>query len=201
MREDATEMRRRAQRTADISTQFERNQAGGKRCCRAARRPAGTARRVPRIVGGAVNLVVAPKVGQVQRYVGLPRMTAPAFFRRCTTRASAAGYQRQNCGSPQLVGMPTTLNCSLTVIGKPSSGRRSPFARAASAAAAASRARSQRASKGWARPLYAAGPRDRQERTVLAQRGSASHGLRATDAARSDAADLRGVQPGHGPGQ
>ncbi len=116
MREDATEMRRRAQRTADISTQFERNQAGGKRCCRAARRPAGTARRVPRIVGGAVNLVVAPKVGQVQRYVGLPRMTAPAFFRRCTTRASAAGYQRQNCGSPQLVGMPTTLNCSLTVI-------------------------------------------------------------------------------------
>ena len=53
------------------------------------------------------------------------------------------GYQRQNCGSPQLVGMPTTLNCSLTVIGKPSSGRRSPFARAASAAAAASRARSK----------------------------------------------------------
>jgi hypothetical protein len=69
-------------------------------------------------------------------------MIAPAAFSRCTARASASGRQSLNFGSPQVVGRPATLNGSLTVIGKPSSGRCSPRAKAASAASAAIRARS-----------------------------------------------------------
>jgi hypothetical protein len=42
-----------------------------------------------------------------------------------------------------VVGRPATLNASFTVIGTPSSGRRSPRASAASASLAASRARSK----------------------------------------------------------
>ena len=55
-------------------------------------------------------------------------MIAPAALSRCTASASASGRQSWNFGWPQVVGRPATLNCSLTVIGRPSSGRRSPRA-------------------------------------------------------------------------
>jgi hypothetical protein len=69
--------------------------------------------------------------------------TAPAALSRCTVSASASGRQSRNFGLPQVVGRPATLNCSFTVIGRPRRGRRSPRANAASAAYAASRARSK----------------------------------------------------------
>src|SRR5438477_163982 len=59
----------------------------------------------------------------------LPRITAPAALRRVTASASCIGCQPLNAGMPHVVGRPATLNASLTVIGKPSSGRRSPLAK------------------------------------------------------------------------
>jgi hypothetical protein len=78
----------------------------------------------------------------VARFV-FPRITAPAPFKRATAIASSAGRQSRPIGSPQVVGRPPTLKDSLTVIGIPSNGRRSPRANAASASAAEARARSK----------------------------------------------------------
>ena len=75
--------------------------------------------------------------------IGRATAIAPAVFKRCTTRASLSGRQSLNFGSPQVVGRPVMLNCSLPVTGNPSSGLRSPRASAASAAAAVVRARSK----------------------------------------------------------
>src|SRR5499433_114503 len=55
---------------------------------------------------------------------------------------------------------------------------------------------SERVSERRARPLDAADPRTRQERPVLDEGGPAPRGVRQADAARSDDADLRGLQPG-----
>ena len=73
----------------------------------------------------------------------LPMITAPAAFSRWTATASSVGRQSLKAGMPQVVGRPATLNDSFTVIGRPSSGRRSPRASAWSAAIAAWRARSK----------------------------------------------------------
>ncbi len=73
----------------------------------------------------------------------LPRITAPAPFSRATPVESALAFQSLNGSRPQVVGSPATWWESLTVIGTPSSGRVSPLASAASAALAASRARSK----------------------------------------------------------
>ena len=70
-------------------------------------------------------------------------ITAPAAFSRATTTASSVGRQSLKAGMPQVVGRPATLNDSFTVIGRPSSGLRSPRASAWSAAIAAWRARSK----------------------------------------------------------
>jgi hypothetical protein len=68
-------------------------------------------------------------------------MIAPAALSRATATASSFGRQYWNIGMPQVIGRPATLNDSFTVIGMPSNGRRSPLAKAASAAIAAARAR------------------------------------------------------------
>ena len=53
-------------------------------------------------------------------------MTAPAPFSRLTATASSSGIQPSKAWTPQVVGRPATLKDSLTVIGTPSSGARSP---------------------------------------------------------------------------
>jgi hypothetical protein len=68
---------------------------------------------------------------------------APDALSLSTVTASAAGRQSFACGRPQVVGRPATSKDSFTVIGRPSSDRRSPRASAASAARAAARARSK----------------------------------------------------------
>src|SRR2546423_1020184 len=55
-------------------------------------------------------------------------MIAPAAFSRCTASASTSAFQSLSFGSPQVVGSPAMLNCSFTVIGRPSSGRPLPLA-------------------------------------------------------------------------
>src|SRR5665213_4488768 len=69
--EHATEMRGHADRAADIGTDLERAIAGGDRRGGAARRAARRHRGVPRIVGLAVDVVVALPVGERDRNVGL----------------------------------------------------------------------------------------------------------------------------------
>src|SRR4051794_30817800 len=73
----------------------------------------------------------------------LPRTTAPASLTRVTASASSAAIKSLCCGKPQVVGRPATLKASFTVSGRPSSGRRSPRASAASASRAAVNARSK----------------------------------------------------------
>src|SRR3954449_9476271 len=65
----------------------------------------------------------------------LPMMIAPAAFSRCAMNASA-GVLPAGGHEPPVVGMPVVLTLSLTMIGIPSNGRRSPLRRAASAASA-----------------------------------------------------------------
>jgi hypothetical protein len=69
--EDATEMRRRAQRAADIGAELQGHEAGGECRRRAARRSARGAAEIPRIIGGAVNVVVALPIPDRDRQIGL----------------------------------------------------------------------------------------------------------------------------------
>src|SRR5918999_6409082 len=71
--------------------------------------------------------------------LALPRMIAPAAFSRRTMNASP-GVLPASAHEPAVVGMPVVLMLSLTMIGIPSSGRRSPLRRAWSAARASARA-------------------------------------------------------------
>src|SRR5689334_2750599 len=64
-------MGRRAQRAADVGTEFQRHKPGRERRRAAARRAAGGARKIPRIVGRAIDLVKALPVGQMDRHIGL----------------------------------------------------------------------------------------------------------------------------------
>ena len=68
---DAAVMRRVAQRAGDVAAGAEGRQPRGKRRRFAARRATGRARQVPRVVGGAVNVIVALRVGEHVRHVGL----------------------------------------------------------------------------------------------------------------------------------
>jgi len=71
--------------------------------------------------------------------LALPRMNAPAALSRCTMNASD-GMLPARAHEPAVVGMPVVSMLSLTMIGMPSSGRWSPWRRAASAARASARA-------------------------------------------------------------
>ena len=71
MREDAAEMRRRPQRAADVRAELQRHEASGERRRRTARRAARGAAEIPRIVGGAVDLVVALPIAEIDRHIGL----------------------------------------------------------------------------------------------------------------------------------
>jgi hypothetical protein len=71
--------------------------------------------------------------------LALPMMIAPAAFSRWTMNASP-GVLPASAQEPAVVGIPVVLMLSLTMIGIPSSGRRSPLRRAASAARASARA-------------------------------------------------------------
>src|ERR687896_2662577 len=71
--------------------------------------------------------------------LALPRMIAPAAFSRSTMNASS-GVLPASAQEPAVVGIPVVLMLSLTMIGIPSSGRRSPRKRAWSAARASARA-------------------------------------------------------------
>jgi len=70
-------------------------------------------------------------------------MIAPAVFSRSTATASLGATQPLKAGLPQVDDRPSTSWLSFTVIGRPSSARRSPRPSAASAARAVSRARSK----------------------------------------------------------
>ena len=52
----------------------------------------------------------------------LPRMIAPACFSRRVIVASYGGCQPSRMREPQVVGMPTVVNTSLTATGTPASG-------------------------------------------------------------------------------
>src|SRR5919206_1343734 len=65
----------------------------------------------------------------------LPMMIAPAAFSRWMMNASG-GVLPARAQEPAVVGIPVVSMLSLTMIGIPSSGRRSPLRRAASAASA-----------------------------------------------------------------
>src|ERR671930_347307 len=71
--------------------------------------------------------------------LALPMMIAPAAFSRCAMNASA-GVLPASAQEPAVVAIPVVLTLSFTMIGIPSSGRRSPLPRAASAACASARA-------------------------------------------------------------
>jgi hypothetical protein len=73
----------------------------------------------------------------------LPMTIAPACFSRDTASASCLGMKSLNWGKPQVDGSPATSNGSFSVTGMPRRGPASRFASAASAAFAASRARSK----------------------------------------------------------
>ncbi len=71
MAENAAVVRRVANRGADVATRLDPGEARGERRGRAARGAAGRAADVPRIVGRAVNRIVALPVGQHHRHVAL----------------------------------------------------------------------------------------------------------------------------------
>jgi hypothetical protein len=70
---NAAKVRRHAQRAADIGTERQRSEAGSECRRRAAGGAAGRTAHVPRIVRGAVDVVVALPVGEHQRHVGLAK--------------------------------------------------------------------------------------------------------------------------------
>src|SRR5215470_1004364 len=82
---DATIMRWRAQRAADVRTDRERPEAGGECGGGPARRAPGGARKIPGIVGGSIDFVVALPVAQLQRYV------------RLAENESARGLEANDC--------------------------------------------------------------------------------------------------------
>ena len=67
----AAEVRRIADRAADVAAELEGREPGGEGRRRAAARAADSARRIPRIVRGAVDVVVGLEVAGVERRVGL----------------------------------------------------------------------------------------------------------------------------------
>src|ERR1700704_3925776 len=71
--------------------------------------------------------------------LALPMMIAPAAFSFCAMNASL-GVLWASAHEPAVVGMPVGSMLSLTMIGIPSSGRRSPLRRAWSAVRASARA-------------------------------------------------------------
>src|SRR5262249_30968487 len=73
----------------------------------------------------------------------LAMTTAPEAFTRVVTGASCSDRKSAHCAMPTVVRRPLTLIDSFSVMGSPSSGARSPRARAASAPSATERARSQ----------------------------------------------------------
>ena len=73
MAKDAAIVRRVADRGTDVAAGLDPGQACGQRRRRAAGRAAWCARKVPGVVGGAVDLVVALPVGEHERHVGLAK--------------------------------------------------------------------------------------------------------------------------------
>ena len=73
----------------------------------------------------------------------LPTITAPAAFSFAAT-APSADFGSNSPGQPNAVGSPARSMSSLTAIGTPSSGSRSPAATLRSAASASARAASGR---------------------------------------------------------
>ena len=69
--EDAAVMRRVADGGTDVAAEFEPGEAGRKRGGRPAGGPAGGAREVPGVVGGAVDRVEALPIRQRDRHIGL----------------------------------------------------------------------------------------------------------------------------------
>ena len=68
---DPAKMRRVANRSADIRAGFQRAEARSQRGRRAPRRTAGRPIGTPRVARGAIDFVVALKIGQIQGHIGL----------------------------------------------------------------------------------------------------------------------------------
>ena len=117
----------------------------------------------------------------------LPTMTAPACRSRLVTVDSYGGCQPARMREPQVVGMPTVVNTSLTATGTPASGPSgSPWRRRSSISAA------------WASALSAATCRKACTRSSTAairsrcaRVTSAAETSRAASAADSSAALMR----------
>ncbi len=77
MTPDAAETGRNADRTADVGAELDRHHAGGHRRRRAAGGAAGRAQRVGRVVGAAIDRIVALPVGEERRHVGLAENHRP----------------------------------------------------------------------------------------------------------------------------
>ena len=69
--EDATEMRRDADRARDVAAELQRREPGRDRCGRPARRSARRPRQIPRVARRPVHRVVALVIGRRERHVGL----------------------------------------------------------------------------------------------------------------------------------
>ena len=68
---NSTEMRRNAQRAADVAAERQRSETRGERRGRPARGAARRARPVPRIVRRPIDFVVALPVAEAERHIGL----------------------------------------------------------------------------------------------------------------------------------
>src|ERR1700722_6881264 len=73
VRADPAEMRRNAQRAADVRAERQRTETSGERGRRSAGGAPGRPGLVPRIVGRAVNVVVALPVAKDQGHIGLAK--------------------------------------------------------------------------------------------------------------------------------
>src|SRR5580704_5842305 len=83
VRADPTEMRRNAQRAADVGAQRQRAETSGERRRRSAR---GAARRpslVPRVASCAVNVIVALPVAEAEWHVGLAKNDSAGALKAC----------------------------------------------------------------------------------------------------------------------
>ena len=108
MPENSAEMRRYANRSADIAADAQIPQPRGQRRSSSARRSPWSPLYIPRIVRRPVNLVVALPVTQSDRNIGRPISTAPAPRKRATASEFAAALESFSSGIPQVHGCPAT---------------------------------------------------------------------------------------------
>ena len=111
---DAVEVGRVADGAADVAAQLERRQPGGHRGGGPARGATGGAGDVPRVVGGAVDVVEGLEVAGVEGGVGLPDHDRPGRLqpghRQGVGGGHVPGQLRGPRGGHQAFGLPDVLD-------------------------------------------------------------------------------------------